>query len=59
MPIIFDFFYIWQINFSTDGKSVANRIFDIKYRVYGWNKFIQIDMNSTRVNAYNTRKNLE
>jgi hypothetical protein len=45
-------------NQTTNDKITANRIFDLKYRVYDQNKFSWIGMNSTSVDVYNTNKSL-
>ncbi len=62
----FNSIYLSEIGFkkktfnplTTNEKTTANRIFDLKYRVYGQKKFSGIYMNSTSVNGYSTNKSL-
>ena len=46
------------LNHTTTEKINPNRIFDLKQRVNGHKKFSWIYMNSTRIDIYNTNKNL-
>ncbi len=42
----------------TNDNITANRVFDLKYRVYDQNKFSWIYMNSTSVDVYHKNKSL-
>jgi hypothetical protein len=49
---------ISSYNYSTNDKITANRIFDLKYRIYDQKKFSWICINSTNLDVYDTYKNL-
>ncbi len=45
-----------DVDLTTNHKMTANRIFDLKYGIYGQKKFSWIYMNSRSVDVYNTTK---
>lgn len=56
-----EFFLMFFTYKTTNDKSIANCIFDMKFSIYSWNNFLQvyIYIKSTRADVYNRRKNFK
>ncbi len=48
----------FDLKLSTNNKITANRIFDLRHRIYDQKNFSWIYMNSTSVDVYNTYQSL-